>query len=54
MDETREYTEWADVEGMVMGCPRYVGFNSGIIAAKKALNDLHYRLGIDGFNQVII
>lgn len=54
MDETREYTEWADNEGFIVGNPRYVGFSSGIITAKKALNDLHFRLGIDGFNQIFV
>jgi hypothetical protein len=31
-----------------------VNIHSGIIAAKRALNELHFELGLTGFNQVSI
>lgn len=51
VDETRLYTEWSDDDKG--GDSRYVTKESGIIAAKRALNDLHFLLGAQGFNQVI-
>ncbi|KAL3268401.1 hypothetical protein HHI36_007517 [Cryptolaemus montrouzieri] len=52
VDETREYTEWK-VDNIDEN-PKYVSKETGIIAAKSALNDLHYKLGIQGFNQVYV
>lgn len=49
VDETRQYTEWFDE--IKPGC---VNNNVGIIAAKKALNDLHFELAKNGFNQVYV
>jgi hypothetical protein len=46
VDETREYAEWSD------DCSVGVNGNSGIIAAKRALNKLHFELGLEGFSQV--
>lgn len=54
MDETREYAEWSDDEELVLKNERFVGINSGIIAAKKAINKLHFYLGNCGFNQVFM
>lgn len=50
VDETREYTQWTEKE--FTNDPGLVGNNSGIIRAKKALNDLHYTLAKEGYNQV--
>nr|CAD7601350.1 unnamed protein product [Timema genevievae] len=50
VDETRHYTEWADEPGT----PLTVGYNSGIISAKRALNNLHFMLGASGYNQVFV
>jgi len=36
---------WADTE---------ININTGIIAGKKALNELHYNLGKHGFDQVFV
>lgn len=33
---------------------QFVGAHSGIIAAKKAINDLHFFLGKSGFDQVYV
>lgn len=49
VDETREYTEWDERTG-----PRYVNARTGIVAAKRALNQLHFRLGSEGFSQVFV
>ncbi|RZC42945.1 glycogen debranching enzyme, partial [Asbolus verrucosus] len=54
VDETRQYTEWAENDNLAIGNLRYVTNKSGIIAAKKALNDLHFHLGAEGFNQVYV
>ncbi|XP_050533845.1 glycogen debranching enzyme isoform X3 [Daktulosphaira vitifoliae] len=45
VSEEREYMDWVDLS---------VSFKSGIMAGKKALNDLHYELGIQGFDQVFV
>ncbi|CAG9819095.1 unnamed protein product [Phaedon cochleariae] len=49
VDEDREYTEWGDGEsvGVVDG-------RSALIGAKRAINDLHFVLGKEGFNQVYV
>ncbi|XP_066154980.1 glycogen debranching enzyme isoform X1 [Euwallacea fornicatus] len=54
VDETRQYTEWCEDESLVVGNVRYVNDKFGIIAAKKALNNLHFKLGIEGYNQVYV
>jgi hypothetical protein len=46
VDEIREYAEWSDDSSVG------VNVHSGIIAAKRALNRLHFELGLAGFNQV--
>lgn len=43
VDEQREYLGWSDQE---------VNMSTGIVAGKRALNNLHYRLGKEGFDQV--
>ncbi|KAF7273656.1 hypothetical protein GWI33_013642, partial [Rhynchophorus ferrugineus] len=52
VDETRQYTEWTDDDVLPEDSTRYVNAKSGIITAKRALNELHYRLGKEGYNQV--
>ncbi|XP_065332419.1 glycogen debranching enzyme isoform X2 [Cloeon dipterum] len=52
VDEIRHYTEWA--ENVNSNGSQTVGLQSGIIAAKRALNKLHFELGISGFNQVFV
>ncbi|KAG8039804.1 hypothetical protein G9C98_000533 [Cotesia typhae] len=47
VDENREYTPWG--EG-----GKFVNNKIGMIAAKKAFNDLHYELGNEGFSQVFV
>ncbi|XP_050313135.1 glycogen debranching enzyme isoform X2 [Anthonomus grandis grandis] len=54
VDETRQYTEWSEDESQVIGNVRYVNDRFGIIAAKRALNNLHFKLGSEGFNQVYV
>ncbi|KAJ9590614.1 hypothetical protein L9F63_016384, partial [Diploptera punctata] len=48
VDEIREYAEWSD--DPTCG----VNLHSGIIAAKRALNKLHFELGLGGFSQVYV
>ncbi|KDR16306.1 Glycogen debranching enzyme, partial [Zootermopsis nevadensis] len=48
VDETREYAEWSDDSSFG------VKMLSGIISAKRALNKLHFELGLAGFNQVFV
>ncbi|CAH0555446.1 unnamed protein product [Brassicogethes aeneus] len=54
VDESREYTEWATDEKLAVGNAKYVTDKTGIVPAKKVLNDIHYKLGRDGFNQVYV
>jgi glycogen debranching enzyme len=54
VDETRQYAEWTEDEKLALGNSKYVTRKSGIIAAKKALNDLHLHLGSEGFDQVYV
>lgn len=44
VDEERHYQEWG----------KGVDFNTGIVAAKRALNILHGQLAEEGFNQVYV
>ncbi|KAF5274002.1 hypothetical protein FQA39_LY01117 [Lamprigera yunnana] len=53
VDEDREYTEWTN-DTLTDQNPQYVSYKSGIISAKKALNDLHFKLGKENFNQVYV
>jgi glycogen debranching enzyme len=48
VDEIREYAEWSDDSSLG------VNFHSGIIVAKRALNRLHFELGLARFNQVYV
>ncbi|XP_050428887.1 glycogen debranching enzyme isoform X2 [Adelges cooleyi] len=43
--EDRQYMCWSD---------EFVNMNTGIMAGKRALNDLHYDLGLRGFDQVFV
>lgn len=43
VDESREYMSWS--EGAV-------NLNTGIISGKRALNNLHYKLGKEKYDQV--
>lgn len=47
VNENRFYASWADL----LACGES-GFDYGIIQAKRALNQLHFDMGIDGFTQV--
>lgn len=49
VDEKRQYTSWIDD---LADDVKFVNLKTGIIAAKKALNDLHYMLGQQEFSQV--
>ena len=44
VDEERQYALWTNNEDLVDNI-QFVNLKTGIIAAKKALNDLHYTLG---------
>ncbi|XP_025994344.2 glycogen debranching enzyme isoform X2 [Solenopsis invicta] len=52
VDEERQYTSWThdDITDNV----EFVNSKTGIITAKKALNDLHYMLGQQKFSQVFV
>lgn len=45
VEEKREYMSWSDSE---------VNETTGIVAGKKALNSLHYKLGKEGYDQVFV
>lgn len=51
VDENREYTQWTDKEEESQD-PDFVNGNTGIVTVKKALNDLHFKLANEGYNQV--
>ena len=53
VDEDRQYTSWTDKEEDLKN-PSLVGVTSGIINAKRALNDLHCNLGLQNFSQVFV
>ncbi|KAK4875160.1 hypothetical protein RN001_011582 [Aquatica leii] len=54
VDEQRQYTEWTNDESLANTNSQYVTYKSGIISAKRALNDLHFKLGKENFNQVYV
>lgn len=54
VEERRQYTEWTNDVSLAKQNSKYVSFNSGIISAKRALNDLHYKLGKQNFSQVYV
>ncbi|XP_012265578.2 glycogen debranching enzyme isoform X2 [Athalia rosae] len=54
VDETRLYTSWTDNNELAENNLALVSSKSGIIAAKKALNDLHFLLGKQNFSQVFV
>ncbi|KAK7868484.1 hypothetical protein R5R35_001895 [Gryllus longicercus] len=47
VDEGRQYSEWFEAGGTI-------NLKTGIVAAKRALNQLHYELGKTHFNQVFV
>ncbi|KAJ8965550.1 hypothetical protein NQ314_004050 [Rhamnusium bicolor] len=49
----RGYDELRD-QNLALENLRYVTKKSGIIAAKRAINDLHFTLGKEGYNQVYV
>ncbi|CAH1775348.1 unnamed protein product [Owenia fusiformis] len=51
VNETREYAAWTDSKVLNKGS---VNQGSGIIAAKTALNRLHFEMGEAGFTQVYV
>ncbi|KAJ8667077.1 hypothetical protein QAD02_008739 [Eretmocerus hayati] len=54
VDEDRQYTAWTDNEDLADQNVQFVSPRSGIISAKKALNDLHYWLGQNSYSQVFV
>ncbi|KAG1659081.1 Glycogen debranching enzyme [Nymphon striatum] len=50
--ESRLYSSWNEKNSTVESSS--VHMSSGIIHAKRALNDLHYHLGTSGFNEVYV
>ncbi|XP_012280901.1 glycogen debranching enzyme [Orussus abietinus] len=54
VDETRQYTSWSDNEEITSNDVGFVTSKTGIIAAKRALNELHYNLGQLRFSQVFV
>ncbi|XP_043283434.1 glycogen debranching enzyme [Venturia canescens] len=54
VDENRQYTAWSEEKELDKKNSRYVGFESGIIRVKRALNNLHFSLGQDEFSQVFV
>lgn len=50
VDEERQYTSWTNDD--MADNVKFVNSKTGIIAGKKALNDLHYTLGQQKFSQV--
>ncbi|KYN10710.1 Glycogen debranching enzyme, partial [Trachymyrmex cornetzi] len=52
VDEKRQYTSWIDDN--LTNNVKFINSKTGIIAAKKALNDLHYTLGQQKFPQVFV
>ncbi|XP_014469825.1 PREDICTED: glycogen debranching enzyme isoform X4 [Dinoponera quadriceps] len=53
VDEKRQYTSWTDNDDLANNI-KYINSKTGIIAAKNALNDLHYTLGKQNFSQVFV
>ncbi|XP_020285124.1 glycogen debranching enzyme isoform X1 [Pseudomyrmex gracilis] len=53
VDEKRQYTLWTD-DDTVVDDVKFVSSKTGIIMAKKVLNDLHYMLGQQEFSQVFV
>lgn len=51
VDEERQYSSWTNNDNLVDNI-KFINSKIGIIAAKKALNDLHYMLGKQNFSQV--
>ncbi|XP_011685016.1 PREDICTED: glycogen debranching enzyme isoform X2 [Wasmannia auropunctata] len=52
VDEKRQYTLWTDDDST--NDVKFINSKTGIIAAKRALNDLHYTLGKQKFSQVFV
>ncbi|GIY67804.1 glycogen debranching enzyme [Caerostris darwini] len=51
VSEKRLYTSWTDAKELKRG---FINAESGIIAGKRALNQLHSELGASGFTQVFV
>lgn len=54
VDENRQYTAWTDNNDLAEEEKKLVNNKSGIIAAKRSLNDLHCTLGKQQFSQVYV
>ncbi|RWS27560.1 glycogen debranching enzyme-like isoform X2 [Leptotrombidium deliense] len=52
VEENRQYTSWSDSESE--NRVNFVSANTGIILAKKALNNLHLKLGKEGFSEIFV
>lgn len=51
VDEERLYCKWSDEEKLREG---EVNMMSGIIAARRMINDLHWEMGAEGFNEIYV
>ncbi|XP_011307475.1 glycogen debranching enzyme isoform X1 [Fopius arisanus] len=54
VDETRQYTAWTSDHEHPRKNAKYVSDGSGIISAKRAINNLHFTLGNQNFSQVFV
>ncbi|CAK1603726.1 unnamed protein product [Parnassius mnemosyne] len=58
VEESRLYCEWGEDgvgEGAGVGAAEgRVGGGSGLLAARRALNELHYQLAVDGYSEVYV
>lgn len=54
VDETRLYPIWGEGEKETSGEELRVGPSTGIVAAKRALNDLHKELALSGYSEVYV
>ncbi|XP_077266299.1 glycogen debranching enzyme-like isoform X3 [Temnothorax americanus] len=52
VNEKRQYASWTDDD--LADDVKFANSKTGIIRAKKALNDLHYMLGRENFSQVFV
>ncbi|XP_044002903.1 glycogen debranching enzyme isoform X2 [Aphidius gifuensis] len=54
VDEKRQYTAWTENDNDILNNQKYVNNKTGIISAKRILNNLHYTLGKEKYSQVFV